>query len=250
METLLFAAQAAPPRTESLFEAFARSGPMAKLVLLVLVGFSIASWAVVLRRLTFFRKVSGHTREFRKIFRESRKFSEVGSAAARVATSPLVGLFRAGYAEIEAQVRAGAEGSGEPQRMRLRSLVAVERSLQRASGVEMRSLARGQGLLATTASATPFIGLFGTVWGILVAFRDIGATGSTSIATVAPGISEALINTAAGLAAAIPALIAYNHFAAQVRHQRSEMEDFALEFLNLTERTFSGGAGSGHGDSR
>ena len=241
---MLLLAQAGPTRPEGLFEAFGRSGPMAKLVLALLLLFSIASWAVSLRRLGYFRRVNQHTRAFRKIFRESRKFSEVGAASSKVASSPLVGLFRAGYAEIEAQVRSSAgDGAVEPQRMRLRSLTAVERSLQRAAGVELRALSQGQGLLATTASATPFIGLFGTVWGILVAFRDIGATGSTSIATVAPGISEALINTAAGLAAAIPALIAYNHFAAQARVQRSEMEDFALEFLNLTERNFSSGPG-------
>ena len=243
---MLLLAQSASPRPEGLFEAFGRSGPMAKFVLAILLAFSVASWAVSLRRLGYFRRVNRHTREFRKLFRESRKFSEVGAASAKVSTSPLVGLFRAGYAEIEAQVRSAAgEGTPDPHRMRLRSLTAVERSLQRAAGVEQRALVQGQGLLATTASASPFIGLFGTVWGILVAFREIGATGSTSIATVAPGISEALINTAAGLAAAIPALIAYNHFAAQARVQRSEMEDFALEFLNLTERNFSGGPGEG-----
>jgi biopolymer transport protein TolQ len=239
MNSLMLLAQAPSRANESIFEAFARAGPMAKFVLGLLFLFSLASWAITLSRLAHFRRVGTQTREFRRLFRDSRKFSEVGNAAGRVAASPLVGLFRAGYAEIEAQVRSQAEAPGEPQRMRLRSLPAVERSLQRAAGVEARGLSKGQGVLATTASATPFIGLFGTVWGILVAFGEIGATGSTSIATVAPGISEALINTAAGLAAAIPALIAYNHFAAEIRRYRSEMEDFALEFMNLTERNFS-----------
>jgi biopolymer transport protein TolQ len=104
----------------------------------------------------------------------------------------------------------------------------------------MHTLSRGATFLATTAAATPFIGLFGTVWGIMQAFEDIGRTGSTSLVAVAPGIAEALINTAAGLAAAIPALLAYNYFAQELRGQRTRMEDFALEFLNLAERNFTG----------
>ena len=146
--------------------------------------------------------------------------------------SALVGLFRAGYAEIEAQI---AHGGGTQT---IRSLDSVERSLMRASRIESARLSRFLPFLATTAAATPFIGLFGTVWGIMGAFGNIGATGSTSITAVAPGISEALINTAAGLFAAIPALIAYNAFIQRLRRARGEMEDFTLEFLNLTERNF------------
>ncbi|HMM36676.1 MAG TPA: MotA/TolQ/ExbB proton channel family protein, partial [Thermoanaerobaculia bacterium] len=120
-----------------------------------------------------------------------------------------------------------------------KSLPAIERALERAAGVESNRLTRRLPFLATTASATPFIGLFGTVWGILGAFRQIGVTGSTSIVTVAPGIAEALVNTAAGLVAAVPALIAYNYFNGRVKVIRSEMRDFALEFLNLAERHFT-----------
>jgi biopolymer transport protein TolQ len=105
--------------------------------------------------------------------------------------------------------------------------------------VELQLLAKGTPFLATTAAASPFIGLFGTVWGIMVAFNDIGATGSTSIVAVAPGIAEALVNTAAGLAAAIPALVGYNYFGTRLRALRSEMDDFILEFMNLTERNFT-----------
>jgi biopolymer transport protein TolQ len=115
----------------------------------------------------------------------------------------------------------------------------VERALERAIGVEVSRLTQHMTFLATTASACPFIGLFGTVWGIMQSFRAIGQTGSTSIAAVAPGISEALVNTAAGLAAAIPALIFYNYFMGKVRAQRAGMEDFALEFINLAERNFT-----------
>jgi biopolymer transport protein TolQ len=115
----------------------------------------------------------------------------------------------------------------------------VERSLRRALAVEQQLLTKGTAFLATTASASPFIGLFGTVWGIMVAFTDIGSSGSTSIVAVAPGIAEALINTSAGLAAAIPALVGYNYFGARLRASRAEMEDFILEFLNLAERNFT-----------
>ena len=121
----------------------------------------------------------------------------------------------------------------------MRSLDGISRSLERAVGSEQERLLRALPLLATTASVTPFIGLFGTVWGIMNTFRAIGATGSTSILTVAPGIAEALVNTAAGLLAAIPAVVAYNHLLARVRHLRRRMDDFHLEFLNLVERNFT-----------
>ena len=153
------------------------------------------------------------------------------TASAKLTHSALVGLFRAGYAEIEAQV--AHDGA------KVRSLDSVERSLIRASRIEASRLSRYVPFLATTAAATPFIGLFGTVWGIMVSFAAIGSTGSTSITAVAPGISEALINTAAGLFAAIPALLAYNAFVQRLRGARGEMEDFTLEFLNLTERNFT-----------
>ena len=154
------------------------------------------------------------------------------SATTGAKQSSLVGLFRAGYAEIEAQI-AHAGGA-----QTIRSLDSVERSLLRASRIESARLSRYLSFLATTAAATPFIGLFGTVWGIMDSFMTIGSSGSTSITAVAPGISEALINTAAGLFAAVPALLAYNHFVQKLRGARGEMEDFTLEFLNLTERNF------------
>ena len=154
--------------------------------------------------------------------------------------SPLVGLFQAGYLEIDAQVKAhGQEAGAEGPGYRIKSLTAIERSLQRAIGVEMTQLGKHASFLATTASATPFIGLFGTVLGIMGAFNDIAATGSASILAVAPGIAEALINTAAGLVAAIPALIGYNQLGNRLRGAKQGLEDFALEFLNLAERNFT-----------
>jgi biopolymer transport protein TolQ len=148
-------------------------------------------------------------------------------------------MFQAGYTELEAQIRTQRRGADSGAALKLKNIDGVQRALQRAMGAEVERLQRALPMLATTASATPFIGLFGTVWGIMNTFHAIGATGSTSIVTVAPGIAEALVNTAAGLLAAIPAVIAYNHLLAKVRVLRRRMEDFELEFLNLVDRNFT-----------
>jgi len=168
----------------------------------------------------------------------------VNTFAGELADTPLTTLFKAGYAELDAQVKANRADeapstSGGAGKLLIKNISGIERALERAIGVEMSRLTRHMTFLATTAAACPFIGLFGTVWGIMQSFRAIGQTGSTSIAAVAPGISEALINTAAGLAAAIPALIFYNYFMGKVREQRAGMEDFSLEFINLAERNFT-----------
>ena len=230
-------AQAAP--NGSLLEAFSQSGPMGATVLGILLFFSIGSWAILIWKLVHLKRARGQTRAFLETFRNSKRFSEVSAATGRVAASPLVGVFQAGYAEIDGQIRSLGEDAGGSGRYRIRSLAGVERSLRRAISAETHLLARGTAFLATTAAAAPFIGLFGTVWGIMRAFADIGRTGSTSLVAVAPGIAEALINTAAGLAAAIPALIGYNYLGGELKRQRGLMEDFALEFLNLAERNFS-----------
>ncbi|HEX8616913.1 MAG TPA: MotA/TolQ/ExbB proton channel family protein, partial [Thermoanaerobaculia bacterium] len=195
---------------------------------------SVLSWGVMIAVAQRFRRADHASRRFTPMFRKAKRLADVQSALGALQYSPLVGLFRAGYAEIEAQIAHGGD-----QRQTVKSLASVERSLIRASRLEAARLSKFVPFLATCAAATPFIGLFGTVWGIMGAFGTIGATGSTSITAVAPGISEALINTAAGLFAAIPALLAYNHFVAKLRAARGEMEDFSLEFLNLTERNFT-----------
>jgi biopolymer transport protein TolQ len=204
-----------------------------KAVLAILLIFSILSWATMFIVALRFARAATASRRFMSVFRRAKRLVDVQQATAQTRHTPLVGLFKAGYAEIESQV---ARGGGSQT---IRSLSSVERSLQRAARVESSRLSRYVPLLATTAAATPFIGLFGTVWGIMGSFASIASMGTTSITAVAPGISEALINTAAGLFAAIPALLAYNHFTAQLRRARGEMEDFALEFLNLTERNFT-----------
>jgi biopolymer transport protein TolQ len=240
--TLLQTRPTSPPAAAEpgLVEFVLRSGPMAKAVLFILVAFSLFSWGVMLWKLVQLRRADRHSAVFLDAFRRSKRFSEVTAVAARVHASPLLGLFQAGYAEIDSQIKsADPTAAADARRYRVRSVTSVERSLRRALSTELAELARANGFLATTAAATPFIGLFGTVWGIMVSFREIGLTGSTSLDTIAPGIAESLINTAAGLAAAIPALIGYNYFASRLRRLRARMEDFAQEFLNLTERNFT-----------
>ena len=218
-------------------QAFATTGWVAKFVLAILAGFSVVSWTLMLLKVRQLRQAENDNRSFLDEFRRATRLADVQAAATRTPAAPISGMFRAGYLELEAQVRVlqrtGLAGG------QIKSLAAVERALQRAIGIEGAKLQRFLPFLATTASATPFIGLFGTVWGIMNTFRAIAVSGSTSIVTVAPGIAEALITTAAGLAAAIPAVIAYNAFLGALRRQRGVMEDFLLEFLNLTERTFT-----------
>lgn len=224
-----------------LVELFLRSGPMAWLVGGLLVTMSVVSWAIMITKYFHLKRAQADSDDFLDVFRHSQRFSEVAAETERLSTSPLVGLFRAGYVEIDAQVKAGNRdsASGSQKTYKIKSLVTLERSLRRAANVEISQLTRGTGFLATTAAVSPFIGLFGTVWGIMVAFQDIGATGSTSLVAVAPGIAEALINTALGLGAAIPALVGYNFFAHRLRQARSDLSDFSLEFMNLAERNFT-----------
>jgi biopolymer transport protein TolQ len=224
-----------------------RSTVVAKVVIIFLALFSIISWGVILYKLWAFQRASKHTAQFLEVFRRSNKFSEVQAVCRSLVESPLVGLFQSGYAELTAQLRQSAPpeiGNGpNPKpaagRPTLKSLPAVDRALMRASVVEVNKLEHWIPFLATTASVTPFIGLFGTVWGILVAFEQIGVTGSTSIAAVGPSIAEALIATALGLFAAIPALVFYNHLTNRVKQMASEMDDFSMEFLNISERNFT-----------
>ena len=235
-----------PAGGDSLLTFFRETGATAKVVLAILLFFSLISWIIIFAKFVRLRRVAAQSEKFVSFFRKSKRFSEVNSIASQLTESPLTTLFKAGYAELDAQVKANrpddpaVTAAGTPAgKLLIKNIAGVERALERAIGVEVSRLTRHMTFLATTASACPFIGLFGTVWGIMGSFRAIGNTGSTSIAAVAPGISEALVNTAAGLAAAIPALIFYNYFLGRVREQRAGMEDFALEFINLAERNFT-----------
>ena len=216
-----------------------RSSLLSQVVLATLLIFSIVSWGIILFKLWQFRRVEAQTHAFVEVFRKSRTFSEVQSVCKSLAASPLAGVFQAGYVELNTQLRQpGADGESGAARS-LRSFDALDRALLRASNVEVTKLERHVPLLATTASITPFIGLFGTVWGIIIAFQGIGETGSTNLAAVAPGIAEALVATLAGLFAAIPAVYFYNHLTHRVKLSASAIDDFSLEFLNIAERHFS-----------
>ena len=214
-----------------------------KLVLLILLIFSAISWAVIFYKIWSFRRAERQTSTFLGVFRKSAKFSEVQAVCPTLAASPLVGLFQSGYAELNTQLRTEKSDPAKPAapvaRPTLKSLDAVDRALLRASAVELGKLENRVPFLATTASITPFIGLFGTVWGIVIAFQGIATAGNTSLGVVAQPIAEALIATAAGLFAAIPAVYFYNHFTNKVKKFATEMDDFSLEFLNISERNFT-----------
>lgn len=218
------------------------AGPVVQAVIAILLLFSVASWGVVFSKLWTYRRVARQTATFLEVFRRSTKFSEVQAVCASLAGSPLVGMFQAGYAELNAQLRPAAP-AGNPHppagRPTLKSLAAVDRALLRASSVELNRLEHHVTFLATTASITPFIGLFGTVWGIMTSFQSIAAQGASDLAVVAPGIAEALVATGLGLFAAIPAVYFYNHFTSRVKEFASAMDDFAMEFLNIAERNFT-----------
>ena len=231
----------------SILQLVADASLVSKVALGVLVIFSIVSWGIILSKSMALRRARQQSKSFLDVFRKSARFSEVQGVCKSLEHSPLVGLFQAGYAELNLQLRVdpktGPAASASPgttaARPTLKSLAAVDRALLRASSVEVNKLEQQVTFLATTASLAPFVGLFGTVWGIMSAFAGIGAQGSTDLAVVAPGIAEALVATAVGLFAAMPAVYFYNHFTSVVKVMASEMDDFALEFLNISERNFT-----------
>jgi biopolymer transport protein TolQ len=218
----------------------AQSGPVAKAALVLLVVFSLISWAIIIYKGLALHRAYTQSQTFLQVFRKSSKFSEVNSVCPQLKASPLVGVFQAGYFEVNQQVRGGSGAAASaPAKPIVRSLESLSRSLARAATVEATRLERRVSFLATTASVSPFIGLFGTVVGIMNAFADIGRMGSANLAVVAPGISEALITTAAGLGAAIPAAVFFNYYNSRIKVLVSMMDDFALEFLNIVERNFT-----------
>ena len=213
----------------NLWEMVNHSGPLGMAVLGILVCFSIFSWTVIFSKWSSLRGSRQANSRFLRAFRKANGLEAVMVASEQYRPSPLVSVFDFGYEEIERQMKARGTLTNRP---------ALERTLQLGISEELAKLERNMNWLATTATVTPFIGLFGTVLGIIRAFQDLGQQGSTSLRTVAPGISEALIATAVGLAAAIPAAIFYNHFGHSIREMGARMDDFAMEFLNLAERSF------------
>lgn len=216
-------------------QLLADTGLVAQIVLVILLIFSVFSWAIIIKKYRSFKLAREASAAFLDVFRQSKKLSEIKASAQAQRESPLVEVFLHGYREIEGQV-VYSENPGKP---RIRSLNAVQRALQIAASAELTRREQWLSFLATTGGITPFIGLFGTVWGIIDAFHGLAHATTASLHSVAPGISEALITTAAGLFAAIPAVIAYNYFLQRVKEFGALMDDFSLEFLNMTERNFT-----------
>lgn len=204
------------------------SGLVAKTVLLILLIFSVGSWAIIFSKWGLFRRARTQSNRFMRMFRKSERLNDVAAVIDQFKPSPLVAVFEGAYDELRKQ-------STHPIR-----IVALQRATQIASSEELSRLESRLPWLATTGAVTPFIGLFGTVWGIIDAFHGLGTAGSATLRAVAPGISEALITTAAGLFAAIPAVIAYNMFTQHIREFGSRMDDFSMELINEIERAQAG----------
>ena len=209
-------------------DMISNSGPIAKLILLMLLAFSLISWAIILTKWSLLKRARAQSGRFVRAFRKAQRLQDIAAVADQFKPSPLVGVFEGGYEEYRRQVAATGG---------IRSLVSIQRGMQIGASEEITRLERNVPWLAITAAVTPFVGLFGTVWGIIDAFHGLGTAGAATLRAVAPGISEALITTAAGLAAAIPAVIAYNLIAASIREFAARGDDFSLEVLNAVEHS-------------
>jgi biopolymer transport protein TolQ len=222
-----------------------QTGVVAKSVLVILLFFSLVCWTIIFLKLRTFGRADRHDERFLKLFRDSKNVATAYEECRRYAQSPLAALFREGYRELSHALKGNPVLGGHPGPGEALSkgeaptdelLSRVTRTLRHASLREISGLERALIFLATTANVTPFIGLFGTVWGIMDAFHSIGVTGSANLGAVAPGIAEALITTAAGLAAAIPGVIAYNYFLNRIKGVATRLDLFSLEFTGIAER--------------
>ncbi len=235
------------PILQSSFGSFwslvVHSGPIAQTVFLILLFFSVLSWAIMIRKYRTYKQVELQSFEFHEEFQQRSSLSEIYRQCDQYPMSPLAGIFKSGYQELNHRIQSARAKSAAAEAAQrdavLGGMHGLERVLRKAAMAEMMSMEKSLNWLATTGAVTPFIGLFGTVVGIINAFQGLGEGGVTTIQAVAPGISEALVATAAGLFAAIPAVIGYNHFLNQLRRFGAEMDDFSVEFLNLVERSFS-----------
>jgi biopolymer transport protein TolQ len=216
------------------------AGPVGQLVMLTLLIFSVVSWAIVIMKSRLLKKVRLDSEDFLETFWQSANLNEAHTAAEEFEYSPQASVFIAGFSELQKinKIRSRKENDQQVETldMQLATMDNLKRAVRKAESQQLNMLGSSLPFLATTGSAAPFIGLFGTVWGIMASFHDIGQRGSASLAVVAPGISEALIATAAGLAVAIPAVIFYNYFANKIDDVDGEISNFSTDFLNLVER--------------
>lgn len=234
-----WAAPAGGNPSSNIMDMVLGAGAVVKLVLAILVLLSIACWAVIFLKHRLLKKANQESSRFLNLFWNSKNLATVYRESKKMENSPLAEIFRVGYMELGRLSKSGdTERRDNPSDLKLKTILMdnMERALRSAVNGEVQRLEKALSLLATTGNSAPFIGLFGTVWGIMVAFQGIGLKGSATLAVVAPGISEALIATAAGLAAAIPAVVAYNHFINKVRNLETEMINFSNDFLNIVRR--------------
>jgi len=227
-----------PPHQDTVLDMIVGSGPVVRAVLVILVVFSVGCWGIALAKSIEMRRARRQSERFIDIFWDAKNLGTIQTASVDLKESPVAQVFRGGYQELQRFTRKRGNPGSDEEATEFGGIENVQRAMTRARTQEVTRLERGLTFLATTASTAPFIGLFGTVWGIMTAFRGLSSTTSSSIQAVAPGIAEALIATAVGLAAAIPAVVMYNRFARQVRVLTAEMDTFASEFLNIAERHF------------
>ncbi|MCB9526614.1 MAG: protein TolQ [Myxococcales bacterium] len=215
-----------------------KATPVVKGVLLVLVVMSLVSWYIIVYKAAYLRRAAGETSLFLETFWQSKRLDEIYQASEELKRSPVSQVFRAGYIELTKLKSGGTGVDGDTMHTQLNDIENIERALRRAQSAEVVHLEALTPFLATTASAAPFVGLFGTVWGIMSSFLNIAKEGNATLMTVAPGIAEALIATAIGLVAAIPAVMAFNFFVNKIRVLEADMENFGNDFLNIVKRHF------------
>jgi biopolymer transport protein TolQ len=227
---------------QSLVSIVFGASPVVQLVLLMLLAFSVGSLGVILFKFRQLRAARRQSERFLEIFWEAKNLAAIHNASVELKQSPVAHVFRSGYQELQRLTRPKKSGTwgdaSAAETTDLGGIENVERAMRRATTQEVTRLEKALTFLATTASTAPFVGLFGTVWGVMTAFRGLTTAQTSSIQAVAPGIAEALVATAVGLAAAIPAVVAFNHFAREIRVLTADMENFSAEFLNIAERHF------------
>ena len=220
----------------NVFQMFLDAGLTIKGVIILLLFFSLYSWFIIFQKQTTYRRVRRESADFIEQFWKCKDLSEAHKAAKQAENVPAAAVFRAAYQELQ---RLNKSQGGETRlENRLAGMELLRRAVGKSLAMEISRLGRSLPFLASTGSASPFIGLFGTVWGIMTSFHEIGVRGSASLAVVAPGVSEALVVTAAGLAVAIPAVVFYNHYTNQLADIEGGSQAFATDFLNLIERDF------------
>jgi len=236
----LIALSAAPGAEITITDMITSAGWVSKMVLVTLFLFSMVSWGIIIHKLRYYKTVWNETEAFKEYFGKKAQLDQVYAYAKKLRNCPMARVFLAGYIELATQFRITQSEQGGPEDggFLLEKLDSISRALERATAVEVTKLEKWLIFLGTTGSVTPFIGLFGTVWGVMSAFSGIGAKQSASLAVVAPGIAEALIATAAGLFTAIPAVMGYNYFLYRVKIKATEMDNFSLDMLSLIDRIY------------